>query len=87
LEIEMTFGPKGFVYATGGFCLGLCLFRLIEPARNFPAGNAFALNHTAAGFTMAAAVSKPSTWAMMKLGFCGPGFMTYRRKASTLRAA
>jgi PEP-CTERM motif-containing protein len=27
-----------------------------------------------------AAVPEPSTWAMMILGFCGIGFMTYRRK-------
>jgi hypothetical protein len=30
--------------------------------------------------TMASAVPEPSTWAMMILGFCGLGFMTYRRK-------
>ncbi len=29
---------------------------------------------------MAAAVPEPSTWAMMILGFCGLGFMAYRRK-------
>jgi hypothetical protein len=27
------------------------------------------------------AVPEPSTWAMMILGFCGVGFMAYRRKA------
>jgi hypothetical protein len=26
------------------------------------------------------AVPEPSTWAMMILGFCGIGFMAYRRK-------
>jgi hypothetical protein len=56
-------------------------------AFNFPPGTAFALNHTAGEFTIAAAVPEPSTWAMMILGFCGLGFMTYRRKASTLSAA
>jgi hypothetical protein len=30
--------------------------------------------------TVTAAVPEPSTWAMMLLGFCGLGFMTYRRK-------
>lgn len=34
-----------------------------------------------------AAVPEPSTWAMMLLGFCGLGFMAYRRKASGLRFA
>jgi hypothetical protein len=28
------------------------------------------------------AVPEPSTWAMMILGFCGLGFMAYRRKAT-----
>jgi hypothetical protein len=56
-------------------------------AFNLPPGTAFALNHTAGEFTIAAAVPEPSTWAMMIFGFCGLGFMTYRRKASTLRAA
>jgi hypothetical protein len=32
--------------------------------------------------TIAAAVPEPSTWAMMVLGFCGLGFMAYRRKQS-----
>jgi len=30
-----------------------------------------------------AAVPEPSTWAMMILGFCGLGFLAYRRKNST----
>jgi hypothetical protein len=29
-----------------------------------------------------AALPEPSTWAMMILGFCGLGFMAYRRKNS-----
>jgi hypothetical protein len=32
--------------------------------------------------TIAPAVPESSTWAMMLLGFCGLGFMTYRRKSS-----
>jgi PEP-CTERM motif len=32
------------------------------------------------GTAALAAVPEPSTWAMMVLGFCGLGFMTYRRK-------
>jgi hypothetical protein len=35
---------------------------------------------------MTAAVPEPSTWAMMILGFCGLGFMAYRKK-SELRFA
>jgi hypothetical protein len=34
----------------------------------------------------APAVPEPSTWAMMILGFAGIGFMTYRRRKSTLVA-
>jgi hypothetical protein len=33
-----------------------------------------------ASFPTVAAVPEPSTWAMMILGFCGVGFMAYRRK-------
>jgi Protein of unknown function (DUF642)/PEP-CTERM motif len=32
--------------------------------------------------TTVGAVPEPSTWAMMILGFCGVGFMSYRRKQS-----
>jgi hypothetical protein len=31
--------------------------------------------------TIAAAVPEPSTWAMMILGFCGLGFMAFRRQS------
>jgi hypothetical protein len=31
-----------------------------------------------------AAVPEPSTWAMMLLGFCGLGFVAYRRKQNGL---
>jgi hypothetical protein len=33
------------------------------------------------------AVPEPSTWAMMILGFCGVGFMAYRRKNGAFRLA
>jgi hypothetical protein len=38
---------------------------------------------------ISSAVPEPSTWAMMMLGFCGVGFMAYRRKqnGSALRLA
>jgi hypothetical protein len=47
---------------------------------NYDPSEAFALNRQAGEFTIAAAVPEPSTWAMMILGFCGVGFMAYRRK-------
>lgn len=55
-------------------------------ALNYPPGTAFALNHTAGTFTIAA-VPEPSTWAMMILGFFGLGCMAWRRKGATLRTA
>jgi hypothetical protein len=37
--------------------------------------------------TLTTAVPEPSTWAMMILGFCGIGFMAYRRKSGVFRLA
>lgn len=36
---------------------------------------------------LTAAVPEPSTWAMMILGFCGLGFLAYRRKNGAVRLA
>jgi hypothetical protein len=64
------------IWSTGG-----------ETYAAFVAGNALPgttdivyqqINDVSATFT--AAVPEPSTWAMMILGFCGLGFMAYRRK-------
>lgn len=38
-------------------------------------------------FAPQSAVPEPSTWAMMILGFCGLGFMAFRRKNSTVHLA
>jgi hypothetical protein len=43
-------------------------------------GFPFVFPSGAATVTVTAAVPEPSTWAMMILGFCGLGFMAYRRK-------
>jgi hypothetical protein len=43
-------------------------------------GNVFFSDTYTVGAPQVAAVPEPSTWAMMLLGFCGVGFMTYRRK-------
>ncbi|MDN3277979.1 PEPxxWA-CTERM sorting domain-containing protein [Frankia sp. RB7] len=53
---------------------------------NFNPQEAFALNRVAGEFQIAA-VPEPSTWAMMIIGFCGVGFMAYRRKKGTLHFA
>jgi len=39
-----------------------------------------------ATFSVASDVPEPSTWAMMILGFCGIGAMTYRRRKSEMVA-
>jgi hypothetical protein len=43
------------------------------------AGLFFSLNTD--GVTISPSVPEPSTWAMMILGFCGVGFMAYRKKS------
>jgi hypothetical protein len=42
-------------------------------------GNVFFSDTYTVGTPQVAAVPEPSTWAMMILGFCGLGFMAYRR--------
>lgn len=51
--------------------------------------NQFDINGTLTSLEISAAVPEPSTWAMMIIGFCGLGFLTYRRRnqASALTAA
>lgn len=39
------------------------------------------------GASIGGSVPEPSTWAMMILGFCGLGFLTYRRKNQTVWSA
>jgi hypothetical protein len=48
-----------------------------SPADGVIYGNLATLNVTV---EVAGAVPEASTWAMMILGFCGLGFMAYRRK-------
>jgi hypothetical protein len=46
----------------------------------FNQGGTLASGTYTIGAPFTAAVPEPSTWAMMLLGFCGLGFMAYRRK-------
>jgi hypothetical protein len=39
------------------------------------------LNASGFSLSVSSGVPESSTWAMMILGFCGLGFMAYRRKA------
>jgi len=56
-------------------------------AANSPSGSYG--DNTGAFSVTIAAVPEPSTWAMLLLGFCGVGFVTYRRRnqSSALTAA
>ena len=55
----------------------------------FIADSFYGDNGTGEGVSLAvSAVPEPSTWAMLILGFCGLGFLAYRRKHQpALRAA
>jgi hypothetical protein len=44
-------------------------------------GSPSVLNVQVNGLNLTEGVPEPSTWAMMILGFCGVGFMAYRRKS------
>jgi PEP-CTERM motif len=49
----------------------------------YPDTSAYVLDHSDGNINYAflvTGVPEPSTWAMMILGFCGLGFMAYRRK-------
>ena len=48
----------------------------LATTQDFPSPNGYG-----AGTLSVSAVPEPSTWAMMLLGFCGLGFMAYRRNA------
>jgi hypothetical protein len=60
----------------GNGCGGFGTFNLGGEDIEFAPLEAIAQN----GSSVTSAVPEPSTWAMMILGFCGIGFMAYRRK-------
>jgi PEP-CTERM motif len=75
LGLEMISTSNGQQFGPGGdFC------SLEGGAGGCPAGSISSLT---VNYTVAA-VPEPSTWAMMILGFCGLGFMAYRRKSQPL---
>jgi hypothetical protein len=76
----------GIVFAIGNcpFASG-CFMNIYYAPNVFDPGNPYRLFESNSGasqvdFVLTAAVPEPSTWAMMILGFCGLGFMAYRRK-------
>jgi hypothetical protein len=58
------------LYSTGGTTYGETTDGLLDSVRLYDEN----------GSPITAAVPEPSTWAMMILGFCGLGFLAYRRK-------
>jgi hypothetical protein len=65
----------------GGGALATTGFGHSSVETQFPGVVTFVVSGTITeGAGITAAVPEPSTWAMMILGFCGLGFMAYRRK-------
>lgn len=59
----------------------------IDPNSNHSATDTVIAETGVVEIASVAAVPEPSTWAMMLLGFCGVGFMAYRRKSASMAAA
>lgn len=60
--------PSPCIAPSGASDFGSCSFGVLT------------IHSTKSPIAIAEAVPEPSTWAMMILGFCGLGFMAYRRK-------
>jgi hypothetical protein len=56
------------------------------PGQDFTVTGTYQLGATSGSgtFTVTAPVPEPSTWAMLILGFCGVGFMTYRQRKNVM---
>jgi hypothetical protein len=68
-------------FATAGTVISIQELTHVGPF--FPARFDFAIDNVMFdGPVVTGGVPEPSTWAMMILGFCGVGFMAYRRKRS-----
>jgi hypothetical protein len=72
-SIDCGNGCGGF----GTFHLGVAA-NVFEDINFNPTGGAVEFDQSTA---VTSGVPEPSTWAMMILGFCGVGFMAYRRKS------
>jgi hypothetical protein len=83
----LTFGTNAPTASTGGYVLQFLLGGEHNECSDTTVcgaigGPAFGdgSDHDFGATTFTAAVPEPSTWAMMILGFCGLGFIAYRRK-------
>jgi hypothetical protein len=66
----------GNIETTGAFFTGTTSDPTFVPGTYGIAGDSLTITD------ISAAVPEPSTWAMMILGFCGLGFIAYRKKRS-----
>jgi hypothetical protein len=71
---NFSFSPVG-QSSCGGVAVAIC-----SPADVGVTNGASFSSDVTIAIDIASAVPEPSTWAMMILGFCGIGFMAYRRK-------
>jgi hypothetical protein len=90
-NLEANTAEGGVPNPFGGFSCGLSPYCLVGPGDpsnsnpnnlSDPTNPESPLNFPVTGLTNVSIspVPEPSTWAMMILGFCGLGFMAYRRK-------
>jgi hypothetical protein len=76
-----TFNGNNFSFADSGpFSCGGVAVAVCDPAHVGVTNGASFSSAVTIHVDIPAAVPEPSTWAMMILGFCGLGFMAYRRK-------
>jgi hypothetical protein len=78
-ELYYFTGPYFYYFvSSGGYYEGPGNLSLIE--YETPTNTGSSLNGHWVTTEVASGVPEPSTWAMMILGFCGLGFMAYRRR-------
>jgi hypothetical protein len=70
VDIDFPTTPQTFTYSGGSFTVAL---NDVDISIGDP--------NITGTITLNSAVPEPSTWAMMILGFCGLGFLSYRRKS------
>jgi hypothetical protein len=75
ITIDFDNTPHAFTFSGGSGFLTVNDISLLAPGSSAPVIGTIT------------AVPEPSTWAMMILGFCGLGFLAYRRKSGVLRVA
>lgn len=86
-NIELQYGNLNaeYHYITAGIQEGNSTTNALQIAhgqadQNDLSGQAFCISSSGASCGSISAVPEPSTWAMMILGFCGLGYMAYRRR-------